>query len=132
MAEPGERALSLVDRFRGQVQYALDALAWLTAIYAATWLRFEFDLDLWDHGNLWLAFGIVAVAQLAFGSYAGLYHRRWRFGSFEEVSVVAAISVLVTVLLSIVNVALFDPRLLPISVAVGSGLAATLGMATVR
>ena len=132
MAQHGDRALGLVDRFRGPVQFGLDAAAWLSAIYAATWLRFEFDLDLWDHGNLWIAFAIVVVAQFAIGSYAGLYHRRWRFGSFEEVSVVAGISILVTVLLSILNVTAFDPRLLPVSVAVGAGAAAMLGMATVR
>lgn len=127
-----DRALALVDYYRGPVQFSLDAAAWLAAIYAATWLRFEFDLALWDHGNLWTAFALVAAAQLAIGSYAGLYHRRWRFGSFEEVSVVAGTAVVITGLLSVANVVLFDPRLLPVSVAVGSGLAAMLGMATVR
>ena len=132
MAQHGDRAISLVDKYRGPVQFGLDAAAWLSAIYAATWLRFEFDLDLWDHGNLWVAFAIVIAAQFAIGSYAGLYHRRWRFGSFEEVSVVAGVSVLVTSLLSVLNVTVFDPRLLPVSVAVGAGAGAMLGMATVR
>lgn len=132
MTQLSERALSLVDKYRGPVQYGLDAAAWLAAIYAATWLRFEFDLDLWDHGNLWVAFTLVAAAQFLIGAYAGLYHRRWRFGSFEEVSVVAGTAVVVTALLSVLNVTIFDPRLLPVSVAVGAGLAAMLGMATVR
>lgn len=127
-----DRVFKLLDRRRGRIQYGLDVVAWLAAIYAAAWVRFEFDLDRWDHGNLWLAFAIAAVAQLVVGWSLGMYHRRWRFGSFEEVSAVVGTAALVTTVVAVVNVTAFDPRLLPASVAVASGFAAVMAMSVVR
>jgi len=127
-----ERLLNLLAKFRGSLQLTLDLVVWLVAIYAATWLRFEFDLSKWDHTNLWTAFGIAAVGQLAIGSLSGLYRRRWRFGSFEEVAALAGSAVTVSVALFFISRFAFNPRLLPVSVSVGAGLAAVLGMAAVR
>ncbi len=127
-----ERLLNLLAKFRGPFQLGLDLVVWLAAIYAATWLRFEFDLSKWNHTNLWIAFGIAAAGQLLVGSMSGLYRRRWRFGSFEEVAALAGSAVTVSVALFFISRFAFNPRLLPISVSVGAGLAAVLGMATVR
>lgn len=127
-----DSVMGFLARYRGRLQAGLDASAWFVGIYVAVWLRFEMDLDMWKHQRLLLAFLIAAALQLCLGSVFGLYQRRWRFASFEETRALAATVVVVTMLLSVLNLVAFQPRLVPISVAVGAGLVATAAMAATR
>ena len=130
-----DRASGLLVRaapYRGRIQAMADVGVWLVAVYAAAMLRFDFDWSAWDHSDLLTAWAIAAGTQVVVGSAVGLYRQQWKFGSFEELAGVAITAVLASGAMWLVSVTAFSPRLIPNSVAVGSGLAAIVGMAGVR
>ncbi len=70
------------------MHFVVDSALWLIAIPAGVLLRYDFDT-----GRLWrreIAVAMVAavVLQGVFGVLYGLYRRRWRYGSFDEVRIV--------------------------------------------
>jgi FlaA1/EpsC-like NDP-sugar epimerase len=83
VAETEERGESLLSRFGSQ--YVLDSGAWIVALVAAVFFRYEFDEAL----IAWLplaALALVAVIfQLMLGWAFWLYRGRFNYGSFEEV-----------------------------------------------
>ncbi len=125
-------AFPVLDRWRGPIQVLLDVTAWFVAVFGSALLRFDFDLTRWSQSDLLLAAVIAAGGQFALGWYFGLYRRRWRFGSFEEVAALALTAGVVGTALFVISRFLFVPRLVPSSVAVGCGFAALLGMSAVR
>jgi FlaA1/EpsC-like NDP-sugar epimerase len=122
----------LLDRYRSQLQICLDSAAWFAAIFASAALRFDFNLGRWSVVDLATAGLIASVGQVLAGWSFGLYRRRWRFGSFEEVAVLAVAAGAVGAALFGTSRFLFSPRLIPSSVAVGGAFAALLGMGAVR
>lgn len=71
-------------------QFLLDSLAWTVAFPLATILRFDRDDAIyWD--TMWWTLLAVIVAQGVLGAGAGVYRRRWRYGSSEELLRMAAV-----------------------------------------
>lgn len=124
--------LPALGRHRSAVQAAIDLAAWLTGIWLAVMLRFEFSATSWPLSKVFVAFAIAGAAQLLVGFAAGLYIGRWRFGSFDEVPAVAQTALAATGVLFVIACLGFSPRLLPISVAVASGLFAMMLMGLSR
>lgn len=127
-----ERVGRLVLRFSVIVQILLDALAWTAATTAAVYTRLDFrptplDLELLRR---WIP--ISASVQIGVGLALGLYRRRWRYGSFDEVAAVAATSSLSTATLFLVDRYLLEPRLVPLSSVIAGGFMGTVTMLAVR
>lgn len=98
------------------VHYAVDSLVWALAIPLTTLLRYDFDASqVWWQG---VVFSIVVAVtgQGTFGYFSGLYRRQWRYGSFDEVVVLALTIVLAGMLLTL-TVLFQDTRALPYSVS---------------
>lgn len=84
-------------------------------------------------GGLGLIILAAVGAQALIGVALGLYHhRRWRYGSFEEVAGVAMSAVLTTALLLIVDFAAGDPHLVPVGAVILGGVISLVGMAATR
>ena len=62
-----------------------DSLSWVLAIWAATWVRYEFDVGSIDTAGVWTIVPVVIAVQVLVGLWQGLYLGRWRLGSFEEI-----------------------------------------------
>ncbi|MCX6520981.1 MAG: nucleoside-diphosphate sugar epimerase/dehydratase [Actinobacteria bacterium] len=110
---------------RPAYQYVVDALIWAVAVPLTTLLRYDLDLAgiTWS-GVFWLAL-IAVVAQGVVGLLFGLYRRRWRYGSFDELIGLAATVTGVGLLLTAVVFAPAAPTI-PRSVPLLSlGLAVT-------
>jgi FlaA1/EpsC-like NDP-sugar epimerase len=75
---------------RPAYQYAVDALIWAVAIPLTTWLRYDADSSRVDWGGVLWAALIAVVGQGVIGLIFGLYRRRWRYGSFDELLGLAA------------------------------------------
>jgi FlaA1/EpsC-like NDP-sugar epimerase len=89
---------------------------WALAIPLTTLLRYDFDASqVWWAG---VVFSIVVAVtgQGTFGYFSGLYRRQWRYGSFDEVLMLALTNTLAGVLLT-VTVLVQDTRALPYSVS---------------
>ena len=127
-----QRIVTLAGRHRATVQVLADALAWVAALYIATWWRFDFDLGVWPASRLFTAAVFAVLLQLAAGAGVGLYVGRWRFGSFEEVAAVARGAAIVTAALYVINRFAYQPRLVPVSVGLGGGVLALLFMTGTR
>ena len=116
---------------RPAYQYAVDALIWAVAVPVTTWLRYDMRVEPIDTaGVIWTA-AIAVVAQGVFGALFGLYRRRWRYGSFDELLGVAATVVAVGALLTVVVFAPTSPTL-PRSVPLLSLAVAVTGAITAR
>ncbi|MDP8975695.1 MAG: polysaccharide biosynthesis protein [Actinomycetota bacterium] len=126
---------SLVERLaarRALVQVAIDGWAWAVALSLATLLRFDFDL-----GQIHLAQALSMIplaieAQIVSGHLMGLYGRRWRFGSFDEVQALAKAVALTTALVFGLNFLLLEERAVPLSSALAAGPIALVLMAGAR
>jgi FlaA1/EpsC-like NDP-sugar epimerase len=83
-----------------------DAGAWACALGTATWLRFEFDLAQMDLAGLLQMVGVAVAVLWCTGTATHLYSSRYPTGSLDEalhvagVTVVVALTVLVTTLLA--------------------------------
>jgi FlaA1/EpsC-like NDP-sugar epimerase len=100
------------------VHFAVDAVAWVLSVAAVTYLRFDFNLDLGGtkFGSMALVMAAAVATQGGVGYFDGLYRRRWRYGSFDEV-----IGLAVTVIaagLGVVSVLMLPFTLVPRSVPV--------------
>lgn len=103
------------DRLRRWAWAAVDAAIWFFAIFAATWLRYDFDLEAtFVVGTL--AFACIAVlAHLLVGALIGPYAVGHQRGSFEESLDIAQTVVVTTPALAAWAV-LADPIIVPRSV----------------
>src|SRR6478735_4144240 len=97
-----------------------DTAVWFVAVWAATWARFDFELEYVKVGPTAIVAATAAIVVGAVGTAMGIYRRRYIVASFEEcvaLATVAAISsTLLTLLLPIV--ALIRPHPVPRSVPV--------------
>jgi len=73
----------------GVVQFLLDVLAWSAAAAFAlvlrSYLQDEQNISTVVQNILYRVLPIVAVVQATAGYIVGIYRRRWRYGSFDEV-----------------------------------------------
>ena len=73
----------------GVVQFSLDVLAWSAAAAFAlvlrSYLQDEQNISTVVQSILYRVLPIVAVVQAITGYIVGIYRRRWRYGSFDEV-----------------------------------------------
>jgi FlaA1/EpsC-like NDP-sugar epimerase len=125
-----QRADPWLRRWFPALQLAFDSSAWFVAVLAATVLRYDGE---WGKvnlaGALFMAL-LAAVLQAGIGSAAGLYRRRYHYGSFDEVRVLA-ISVAgvcaVLLVVALVQGGSWVPRAVPVAAAF---IALVLGSAT--
>ncbi|WP_377644188.1 polysaccharide biosynthesis protein [Oryzobacter terrae] len=114
----------------------VDGVIWAVAVVAATFLRFQYDLDATFVANTFIAAGAAAAAHFLIGLVVGPYRRGVQRGSFDEVRDLAVTTGIVTLLLFAVTVSLEMTRpeldvLLPGTVPPIAGLAAySVQMAT--
>jgi len=109
----------------------VDAGVWAAAVFAATWLRFDFQPDVALVGGTFLFAAIAAASHLLIGSLIGPYAVGHQRGSFEESTDIARAVVLVTTGLGLW--ALFaDPMIVPRSVPVVAGALALATMFAMR
>lgn len=129
---PVKRALVAVAlRHPPVTQAVVDAVAWTTALFIATAIRFDFDWSQIDVVGVSVMVPLALEAQLVGGYVAGLYRGRWRYGSFDEVAALVRAAVLTTVILFVVGL-LLDQRAVPLSSVVGAGIGALVLMAGAR
>ncbi|MDP5087471.1 MAG: hypothetical protein NWP41_02135, partial [Ilumatobacteraceae bacterium] len=73
----------------GVIQFVLDVLAWSAAAALAlilrAYLQDERNISEAVQNTLYRVLPIVAVVQAVTGYIVGIYRRRWRYGSFDEV-----------------------------------------------
>lgn len=125
------RVLAALRRRLPVVHYLVDCLVWLVALPLTTFSRYDFtvgELRLDATLRSWL---VAIAAQGVFGVATGLYTRRWRYGSFDEVAALAATVLLTGVTMSIVSVVWFMPGA-PRSVPALTSAVAIAGTVAVR
>ncbi len=84
------------------IQVAVDSLAWVIAIPVTTLLRYDLRLRPVDEVGVAIMIGVAVVLQGLVGAALGLYRRRYHYGSFDEVRVLAFSMSIVAVVLSVI------------------------------
>jgi FlaA1/EpsC-like NDP-sugar epimerase len=77
------------------LHFAVDITVWAVSLVVAEWLRYDFEVSAMSWRGLLIATLFIVGLQGVAGRLLGVYGRRWRYGSFDEVLALA-----VTVLLS--------------------------------
>jgi len=90
----------------GVIQFILDVLAWSAAAALAlilrAYLQDERNISEAVQNILYRVLPIVAVVQAVTGYIVGIYRRRWRYGSFDEVKgLILSASITTSLLLTI-------------------------------
>ncbi len=83
-----DRLLDTVGRvhpFTTAIRILLDLLAWAVAAAFAIYLRFNLSFGVDGREGLIRFIPLVATVQVLTGYAVGLYRRRWRYGSYDEV-----------------------------------------------
>ncbi|HEY5663739.1 MAG TPA: nucleoside-diphosphate sugar epimerase/dehydratase [Ilumatobacter sp.] len=110
------------------VHFALDGSMWLAAIPVGVWLRYDFGVDHITPGLL-RAIAVTVGLQGVLGVAFGQYRRRWRYGSFAEVQMIALTALAVGVVSSVV---LWWDRAIPRSVPLTSTVVCLFGQLAIR
>lgn len=118
--------------FASILRCLLDVLAWSAAALVATFLRFELAPDDDVRNGLLRVLPIVVALQMFTGYAIGLYRRRWRYGSHDEVGALVLTAAATTAGLYALNEAYFTDRPVPQSVVLVAGSIGLLLMAGVR
>ncbi|KGM13503.1 polysaccharide biosynthesis protein [Cellulomonas bogoriensis] len=125
----GVRLRSGLDR---RWRWALfDAGAWIVAVVAATWLRYDFEAGPALAVGTFLFAGLAVLAHLIVGSLIGPYVVGHQRGSFEEVADLAVTVAVVTPPLLLWTFVV-DPIVVPRSIPVVAAVFALMGMCTAR
>ncbi len=104
-------------------QCAVDALIWLIALPVTALLRYDFDWSRVSVTGMMTAAAVAMTWQASWGYLIGLYDRRWRYGSFEEMSALASTVLLTGALLTAIAVVVPSdtlPRSVPLLATVFS------------
>ena len=109
------RRQRLVQRYLPVIHLSVDAFIWAISVPVTTLLRFDFDLDKLVRKGIPLAMGLAVLCQIGFGVASGLYRRRFRYGTFDELRVLAT-TVVATGLVLTITYWLADSIRLPRSV----------------
>ena len=110
------------------VHFALDGALWVIAIPLGVWMRYDFGTS---HitTDLLPAILLTLVLQGVIGVALGQYRRKWRYGSFDEVRMIALTAIAVGVISS---VALWWNLAIPRSVPMLAAAITLLGQVAVR
>jgi FlaA1/EpsC-like NDP-sugar epimerase len=119
-------------RFATPLRVLLDIVAWVAAATLAVLLRFDLTLPHASRTGLLKVIPIVAVLQLAGGWAIGLYRRRWRYGSYDEVAALAMTAAITTLGLYLLNKHYFEERPIPQSAVLVGGVFGLASMAAIR
>lgn len=103
-------------RFFPLVQFVGDAVAWSIAVPVGTFFRYDLRPDGIDWAGVVVAVAITVGGQGLLGLTFGLYRRRYSYGSFDELRVVALCVALVGAATFVLNLALGSNWLVPRSV----------------
>jgi FlaA1/EpsC-like NDP-sugar epimerase len=110
------------------VHFAVDSSLWVISIPLGVWLRYDYRVA--ELGSdLLLPISVAVALQGLFGLLTGLYRRLWRYGSFDEVRIVALTAALVGLVLTVV---LWQWRGIPRSVPVLATGLSLLGQISAR
>jgi len=110
------------------VHFAVDASFWAVALPLGVWLRYDYSIEHVGIGVLKFV-GLAVMLQGAFGCFFGLYRRKWAYGSFDEVKIVALTAVSVGETLTL---ALMLDHAIPLSVPALAAGASLLGHIAAR
>jgi len=119
-------------RYTTPARIALDMLAWCVATATGIYLRFGLIFDEQATRGLFKLLPLVAVLQVLVGTFVGLYRRKWRYGSFDEVAALVMASCITTGLLYVINGYYFDVRPIPQSAVIVGGILGLVLMAGCR
>jgi FlaA1/EpsC-like NDP-sugar epimerase len=119
-------------KHRFALQASFDAFGWLIGLVVACVLRFEFDMTDVSVMSLLGLWSLAVVLQIGVGRRSGLYVRRWRYGTFEEVAATVRTALLVTAVVTVVNLIPAVDRAVPLSVTITGGFLALFVMACGR
>ena len=116
------------------VHFVADSVLWMVAIPAGVLLRYDFDVASVWKSEIALAMLIAVVLQGVFGFLYGLYRRRWRYGSFDEVRIVALTALSVGLVMTVLWWGASDTttRAIPRSVPLLATALSLLGQIAVR
>jgi FlaA1/EpsC-like NDP-sugar epimerase len=123
----GDKKVGILGRRTGAVQLGVDLVAWCAALLLVLSIRYDFQNGWHEFTGLIRVVPLVLIAQMAIGYHVGLYQRRWRFGSFEEVKALAATASITAVVVTLID-ATYLRHLVPVSVPLGAGFIALVGM----
>jgi FlaA1/EpsC-like NDP-sugar epimerase len=132
MTEQSEPRLHWLLRYRTPLQAGADVVSWAFALTFAVLARFDFTASRLDDTRLLPALAIAGAMQLVAGLTTGLYRGRRRYGSFDEVAVLAPATLIVTVALFAANLVSEPLRMIPMSTTVGGGIFALVLMGSTR
>ncbi|MDQ1424411.1 MAG: hypothetical protein QOD72_1909 [Acidimicrobiaceae bacterium] len=110
--------------------FAVDALVWVMALPVTALLRFDFRWSSVSISGISIAAAVAATWQGSFGYMVGLYDRRWRYGSFDEVRALAETVLMTGGLLTTIAFILRSrdfPRSVPL-LATGFTMTGTIAM----
>ena len=127
-----DQAAKFISRFSGFFRLVLDLASWSVAAWVAVYLRFDFQIPENFRHNLLKFVPFIGAVQLTIGLGSGLYRRRWRYGSIDEVAALVITSSVTTVVVATFNNWIFDPRLLPMSAIWFAGVVGLVLMAGIR
>jgi FlaA1/EpsC-like NDP-sugar epimerase len=102
------------------VQAVVDAGVWFVAVIVATGLRYDGRFDKTDIAGMLVVASVAAILQVLVGLSFGLYRRRYHYGAFDEVKVLAGVVVAVGVgllFLALVEGGGWVPRSVPVIAA---------------
>ena len=122
-----DSSIGVLGRHAGLVQVGVDVLAWCLALFVALSVRYDFENGWHEFLGLARVLPLVLISQVAIGYHVGLYQRRWRFGSFEEVQALAGTALVTTSLVTLID-ATYLEHAVPVSVPLGAGFVVLVGM----
>ena len=80
------RLVQALRRRLPMVHYVVDCLVWFVALPLTTFSRYDFSLAELEFDATVRSWVVAVIGQGVFGVGTGLYTRRWRYGSFDEVA----------------------------------------------
>ena len=119
-------------RFVTPLRILLDVTAWVAALALMVYLRFNLSFNQGAGSGLWKALPLLIVIQVLAGYGVGLYRRRWRYGSFDEVAALAVTAAITTAALFFLNREYLKPRPVPQSAVLAGGAFGLVLMAGIR
>jgi len=130
----GNRFGQFARRHLPVVHSVVDSMLWQLAIPAGIVLRYDFDFDRVLSADVLFAMAVAVFLQVSYGLLYGLYRRKWRYGSFDEVRIVAltALSVGITMTIAWWETDTGDTRPVPRSVPLLATGISLLGQIAIR
>jgi FlaA1/EpsC-like NDP-sugar epimerase len=130
-----DRLLRFVDRLyplATPIRILLDIAAWAGATALAIYLRFGLAFAENSDDGLRRILPLVVLLQVLAGYAVGLYRRKWRYGSYDEVAALVLTAAIVTGGLFLLNAVYFTKRPIPQSAVLVGGVIGLMLMGAIR